>query len=319
MLVAFINRTPDSDLSNDNSSKYYPNKPIKKETALYFLNTGCNRKCRQCYLKNTKVESRNLETAISDIDSLMSNGYNVVPLGSEVLLNPEYLKLYRLTGRKYIRSNGMLIAERPELTERIKNAGLGNIIFTVNTDASNVLETTPLEILERAISISLDAGLNVCESVIICKQNYRDLKGIAEYAIQQGISVIDFLNLMPTNSSLAQLTLNDSEIEQFFEQLAELKKEIPKEVLYMTASRNFGIEYRPNKQSLIEKGRSCPAGSRQKVIGLDNRVYPCVFLMREKDVIGEFGNGEIKLYKPEEQEAEWDCLARKRLKNEGGS
>lgn len=296
-------------------SRYYPNRAIEGKAVVYFLNTSCNRSCSQCYLRNTAGPDRDLQKASDNVTQLLRQGFEVIPAGAEVLLNPDYLEIYRIAKRKYIRSNGTPIANNPELADRIIEYSIDNVLFTLNTDPDNdVLGLTPQEVIEQAIKISLNSGLNVCGSVVITNQNYRNLNQITNDAIDLGVTVLDFINLIPTNSSLNQFVLNESEIKSFFNQITQLKNSIPIETLYLTASPTFGINLRPNKAELLQNEKCCSAGDKFMVIGIDDVVYPCTFLMREEYAIGEFDNGIIRLYDNTgelKQKNRLDCLARR--------
>ena len=47
-----------------------------------------------------------------------------------------------------------------------------------------------------------------------------------------------------------------------------------------------------------------------RLVGLDNRVYPCEFLAREEFILGEFEDGVIKLRRKLVGLSDYDCKAK---------
>lgn len=107
---------------------------------LYILQEGyCNSGCGHCYMKHQKQKpkSRDVKAARKDLVSLVSQGYKGHLRGTEILLNQEYLELFRLVGQEYIQTNGKLLCENHSLSGELKRAKIN--VSTYASEARIIL------------------------------------------------------------------------------------------------------------------------------------------------------------------------------------
>ena len=275
-------------------------------TVVYLLNQGfCNAKCSYCYVNKTTNDKaqRSLNQAYVDILNLQHLGYKVILRGTEILLNPEYLSLFRLVNQTYLQTNGLIIAENPQILSSIKDAAINHIIFTypyIEDEISSISKT----VVEKAINYCFK-NFGITLSIIITKtyaDNLMLLEKACQAALNLGARAIKFIRLMPINPEHITLSLNSEQSKIVLSELHRLKSKYDYNDLIIQTPGCFGMfSYRRllNKEKYSEIDLSniydCPAGIKYFVIDAKNDIYPCLYLMGKKHKMGRYGNNMLKL------------------------
>lgn len=281
---------------------------------LYILQEGyCNSVCGHCYMKlqKQKPKFRDVKTARKDLTSLVSQRYNVHLRGTEILLNREYLELFRLVGQEYIQTNGKLLCENHSLPSGLKRAGINRIMLTYPTEPSGLLDFSE-EMVDNAIRIGSSNDFRMVVDFILTRnilESYRREKkyfeSICEHLINLGVHELRFVRLIPFTEELKKLSLSPSETEDM------VKESVRLEVFYkgrldVTRSGQMGFFdlRRALKKEFLEIDvpapedsgiMDCPAGKKLFVIDMDNSAFPCLYLMSLPHKIGSFRDGKIDL------------------------
>lgn len=287
-------------------------------TVVYLLNQGfCNAKCSYCYVnKSTNGKAqRSLNQAYVDILNLQHLGYKVILRGTEILLNPEYLSLFRLVNQTYLQTNGLIIIEKPQILSSIKDAAINHIIFTypyIEDGISSISKT----VVERAINYCLE-NFCITLSIIITKTYADNLMLLAEAcqtALNLGARAIKFIRLMPINPEHIQLTLDMEQSKRVLSELHRLKGKYDYSDLVIQTPGCFGMfSYRRslNKAKYSEVDLSdvydCPAGIKHFVVDAKNDIYPCLYLMGQEYKIGIY-EGNVFSFKSLIGESIWGKL-----------
>ncbi|HIH22823.1 TPA: hypothetical protein HA238_03785, partial [Candidatus Micrarchaeota archaeon] len=136
----------------------------------------------------------------------------------------------------------------------------------------------------------------------LTKQNLPMISEMVDACVLLGADVIQFLRFMPlevleTSRPLTRrsnglecgpTTIGERDAARFFGKLEELRVRYPS--VYLSAGGSLGFQFRKK-----EKQVSCPAGKTQFVIGLDNGIYPCIYLTQRENRLGEFIDGELEI------------------------
>lgn len=285
---------------------------------MYFLQSGyCNARCRHCYalLQRHPVARRNLSTAQKDLEELISTGYKVHLRGTEILLNPEYLSLFPVVGQKYIQTNGTELLKKPELFEEVAQMGIKKIILTYPGDPLNLLDFSR-QMVEEVVMRSRKIGFRTVLDFIITKEIVKSFqrdndyfRKLAEHIIAIGADELRFVRLIPLSQEMYALTPSAEDVAVITKESVRLEANY-KGALDITRAGQFGLfDLRrklkenflgvkipvPEKSGIMD----CPAGKRLFVIGVDNSVYPCLYLMSPDFRMGEFRNGRIEIDNPE--------------------
>jgi len=271
----------------------------------YLLNEGhCNAKCKHCYINRAKkgAKEKDLDVAYNEIRNLQSQGYQIILRGTEILLHPEFLPLFELVGQNYLQTNGLVIAQTPELLEDIAKHKIQFLIIPYPFDEEGLVNIDP-EASKRAISIAAKL-FSVTVSIIITKSAAHTLwrlREFCEFAFSLGAKAVKFIRLMPITSPLLNFSLNTKESMEVLSEIDNLKKTYDKNKLILQTPGCFGLfEFRRSlKQEKAGKDNSgiydCPAGVKYFVIDTENNVYPCLYLMDERHKIGEFRDAKIEI------------------------
>jgi MoaA/NifB/PqqE/SkfB family radical SAM enzyme len=275
-------------------------------TVVYLLNQGiCSAHCSHCYV-NKKIEGeagRDIEQAFVDIRRLQESSYRVILRGTEILLNLKFLKLFSLVNQTYLQTNGLIIAENPQILSLIRDAGINHLIFTYPF-LENGITDIPKSIVEKAVKISrYDFGITL--SIIVTKDfadNTALLSQACAKALVLGVRAIKFIRLMPINPKHISLTLKSEQSIIILSELDRLKKIFDYNELIIQTPGCFGMfSHRRslNKEKYSEADLSgvydCPAGIKHFVIDAQNDIYPCLYLMGQEHKIGRYEDNKFEL------------------------
>lgn len=173
--------------------------------AYLFAEWKCNLDCHYCWSYDNRVKGMTEQTARRAIDWLESTPCRVLaPTGGEPLLRPDFVhKVIYYAAKKdfwiYLATNGRLL--RPEVTDRLADAGIATINLAVDTIKEKPGLPKALEpvrsYFDYLIKTQYRYGYTVFFNVNICRTNIEDVKQLVEVAHDNGISVTFHVNETP--------------------------------------------------------------------------------------------------------------------------
>ncbi len=245
----------------------------------------CNSSCTGCYVLASESYKnrvdRTEEKIISDLRALAAKGYSILASTTEVLLLERYPEVLQAIGATTVLTNGKIIVANPEILLRLKEIGIEQIVLTANFSNSGLKLTEP-DFFKEALRAVRYFGLKEMVRITLTKQNLPFLQEMVGICNSLGISCIQFLRFMPV--SQGPETVNEADAKKFFRMLELLRAQYPD--IYLSAGGSLGSQFR-------KKRFSCPAGKSQFLIGLDNGIYPCIYLTQKENQLGRFENGEL--------------------------
>lgn len=173
--------------------------------AYLFAEWKCNLDCHYCWSYDNSVKGMTEETARRAIDWLEGTPCRVLaPTGGEPLLRPDFVhKVIYYAAKKdfwiYLATNARLL--RPQVTDRLADAGIATINFAVDT----IKEKPGLPKAFEHVSTNFDYlvrrqyrhGYTVFFNTNICRTNIDDVKQLVEIAHGNGISITFHINEAP--------------------------------------------------------------------------------------------------------------------------
>lgn len=173
--------------------------------AYLFTEWKCNLDCHYCWAFENSVKGMTEEVAKRSIDWLHSTTCRVLALmGGEPLLRPDFAhKVIYYAAKKgfwiYVPTNARLM--RPEVTDRLADAGMAIVNFAVDTvDEKPGLPKalTPVrKYFDYLIRKQYKYGYCVFFNINICRTNLEDVKQLTEIAHDHGIATDYHINESP--------------------------------------------------------------------------------------------------------------------------
>jgi len=192
--------------------------------AYLFAEWKCNLDCHYCWSYDNRVKGMTEQTARRAIDWLEATPCRVLaPTGGEPLLRPDFVhKVIYYAAKKdfwiYLATNARLL--RPEVTDRLADAGISTINFAVDTIKEKPGLPKAFEHVqsnfEYLVKRQYRYGYTVFFNVNICRTNIDDVKQLVEIAHDNGISLTFHINETPMmeQSHFKHLSENDTYIRQ---------------------------------------------------------------------------------------------------------
>ena len=190
--------------------------------AYLFAEWKCNLDCHYCWSYDNRVKGMTEETARRAIDWLETTPCRVLaPTGGEPLLRPDFVhKIIYYAAKKnfwvYLATNARLL--RPEVTDRLADAGIATINFAVDTMKEKPGLPKAFEHVSRNFDYLVKRqyryGYTVFFNTNICRTNIEDVKQLVEVAHDNGISLTFHINEAPMmeQSHFKHLHQNDTYI-----------------------------------------------------------------------------------------------------------
>jgi MoaA/NifB/PqqE/SkfB family radical SAM enzyme len=254
----------------------------------------CNRKvCSDCYViksESFRDRVRRSETEIiSDIRGLVEKGYCVLPITTELLMFSRFIRILEAAESKRLLTNGAEITARPGVLGDLKMIGVRQITLTLDFGNSGMVRPD-LGVAMDAWRRIENAGIEPMGRITLNKLNYMKAGEMVDACFKSGIRLLQFNRFMDLSGQGRMLKTTDA--REVFEQirLARQKYPVSKGGIYVSAAGGMGSVYR-------EKKFECEAGKTPVAIGMDNYVYPCIYLTQEENRIGRFEGGEIIIEK----------------------
>lgn len=254
--------------------------------------SSCNiKKCKHCYISYKGDRTADDLKAISEN---LTKKHRVYINGAEVLINKEYFNSYETVKQNWFLTNGLEIYRNPNIIQYLKSKGIEIVEMSYHFGIQDKISIMNNMMLEEIIKILKNNEMEIKILVTITSENYKMLNEMCNKAISLGVDRIVFTNFVNQGNAINMSNHNILTEEQkniFFEQLRQVRHAIPKEVLKIERSGNFGRD-KLNDNCHFK----CIAGSQSIVITPDNNIYPCIFLSKPGYEIGKLINGEIVLY-----------------------
>lgn len=259
-----------------------------------FVNSKCNAGCKHCYIEYSG--ERSPENTLETVKQLQSLGHKVTIAGSEVLLNPEYLKSYQQAGHDRVLTNGIILDQDKSLYDLLRAYGIEKLVFSIHFGIEKNLKSVPEELVARVIRESKMRGFVVWVLTVITPQNYDSIAEMCKRVAEYEVDTFYPMQIVAHKPELSGLT--PKQLEIFFSEIAKIKEQYSKSDLEIKLRGNFGPRPGSKKsEKAAKKNKFCPAGKDLVVIDPQNNVYGCPFLMQEKNIIGKYKDGEIIIEK----------------------
>lgn len=249
----------------------------------------CNVKCQHCYIEYTgNISSDKLE----EIVMRLKEKYEVSLNGTEILLNPEYLKILKILEQDRVLTNGIIIHNNDKLLDEMKENNIEWVCMSYHFDFHNLISPVDKEIIHDNIRKLKEKGFNVELMATISTINYGKVEEMVNKAIALGADCLRFTNLFNegrTTNLDNKLLLNDEQINNFFDQFYYCKEKYGDKIK-IRRSGTFSRDFRK-----INSTYYCPANANTIALAPNLKVYPCPFLVKEGYEIGSYDNGIIYL------------------------
>jgi len=173
--------------------------------AYLFTEWKCNLDCHYCWSFDNRIKGMTEEVARRSIDWLHSTTCRVLAfMGGEPLLRPQFVhKASYYAAKKgfwiYLPTNAYLL--RPEVTDRLLDAGIAIVNFAVDTvDEKPGLPKALNNVrknFEYLLRKQYKYGLAVFFNINICRTNLDDVRQLTEIAHDNGIATDYHINESP--------------------------------------------------------------------------------------------------------------------------
>jgi MoaA/NifB/PqqE/SkfB family radical SAM enzyme len=253
----------------------------------------CNFRCSGCYLLESKTIASSVRRSegeiIQSMKQLRLDGYSVLPSTTEILMFKRFAEMLETCGSKYLLTNGKIVVQQPALLKEAKAAGVQQVVVTINTGDSGLV-LPDKDVAFQAAKLASGAGLDVAGRVRITPKNYGRVSEIVEGCMKRGVRTIQFLRNLVLSGQ--EEMLNGQKLCAFFQKLEEARRSFPlgEAGAYVSASGSLGGVWR-------KKPFKCNAGKSPITIGVDNNIYPCIYLTQEENRIGRFENGKVAIFR----------------------
>jgi len=240
--------------------------------------SDCNMNCTHCFL--SYEGTRSPEDVIDLVDRFRTN-YRVIVAGSETLTNLGYLEAYRRAGQKYILTNGLLLHQKPELFDLLREYGIEEIQLSLHFGIQEDLHSVPEKIVRDVIQQAKVKGFRVQVAVTITTENCQNVEEMCSQVCEMEVDRIRFIKYLKFGSAREEdrLKLTDSERKTFFDLVDEARSKYDKAELTIQIASNFGPREGTKGEELAKCNQYCPAGEKLFVIAPNGQVYGCPYLM----------------------------------------
>ncbi|MBU4579715.1 radical SAM protein [Patescibacteria group bacterium] len=288
------------------------NKMGGKMKIVYMITDECNTRCLHCYKKKGKSIKRSVSECKKDIKNLLKKEHQVITAGAEILCNPKILQVYQLVKQNYLLSNGIILANNPEIFEQLILYGINKVEISWHIGFQSVLNQIPEHVIRKAILNAQKKGLLVQINCVISNKNYTLIKNICQKSLSIGVRHLKLFQLLPTRREMLKFQLTETQKASVIKQAQESRQVHDRETLYLQLHPNFNSQITKKSIKAKKNGLFCLAGKDFAVVETDNRVYPCPFLSQDQFCIGTFHEGQLIINKKIKHDGK-DCLAEKLL------
>ncbi len=255
---------------------------MEKQAVILMVNDreACNMECTHCYLPYEGV--RTPENVVELVKNLKDR-YRVVIAGSETLVDLGYLEAYEKAGQKYILTNGVLLAQKPEIFDELERHGIEEIWLSLHFGIQKDLHSVPEKIINDVVSQAKEKGFKVWITVVISPENYNQVNEMCAKVKKMGADTIGFLKYIKLGCANAEEreVLKGKERQEFFDLVQQARDQYAKDDLNIVLHGNFGPRKGSKGEQLAQQNEFCHAAEKIFAIDPDGNVYGCPFLMNE--------------------------------------
>lgn len=253
------------------------------------LTAACNCRCLYCYnhwrhcskMNKTTMSQELLEITLNELIS--NNVFQVLFTGGECLLAKELLfygidKLVAAGVDCTLNSNLTLITK--EVAERLYRLGLRGILTSVSSHRDETHDRIfchkgALDKTMRGIQTCLDAGINVAASMVVIKENAKDVIPTGRMLKSIGIKQFFATKASPPLNApdFQKLMLSREEMIRVLDDLniLRIQDDMGVGILECYPLCSYGL---PEKYPFVAT-RKCSAGITTVTIGSDGGIRPC--------------------------------------------
>jgi MoaA/NifB/PqqE/SkfB family radical SAM enzyme len=267
----------------------------EKKTVDYIIDSVCSKianPCKMCYVKAMKHAGKKIvkdtQTIVSDLSTLNQQGYSTFIVTRDLLTRNDWKEIVKAAKEEHILTTGQPIVDNPSILEDMVESGIKQVVMSANLeDVAKKLNLPDAETTKKAVGMVKSKGISAMLTMMVNKDNYKKVYEMVDYAVSLGADNLRFLQYIPLFGD-HDSALNKQEMKFFLESSYELQEsgKYPESTIYISREGNFSGPYH-------KKGCTCDAVSEHLLIGLDNLIYPCLFFVNPKFVIGKFLDGQI--------------------------
>ena len=253
---------------------------------LIMTTSKCNARCKHCYIP---YEGHFDPDELYDtIRNFQAQGYNVYLNGTEPLLEPRYLRCFKLADQKIVMTNGLAICSNSQYIYDIKEAGIETVGISYHFDAHARFSDVSPYLAEAALKIVDLAGLHARVMTTVTRPYLEKIPEYCAWCVKKGFKEIRFTNYMGqgrAKSMVDEMALTAEDRKRYYEIISEQRKKYPIDLLRISSCGSFGACGSPNM--------SCMAVRDFIVLTPDLKVYPCFFMTEAGRECGFYKDGYI--------------------------
>jgi len=264
------------------------------------LDAKCEHVCRGCYLTTQRyLPARSSDVAIEHVSVLMSQDFDTRITGSNLVRYPSIEKLISHCEQDYLLGDASSINEDVGKMKLIKECGVQRIFLT-SPLSYHLPENRAIDI-EKSVKAVKQSEIEPVLTYVLGRGSEIYLTEMVDECLRLGVTSMRFMRYIPTLDEELNSFITDDELPAILGRIDSLRKNIPKSQLNIHIHGNFGTWFRK------DKGPACFSGENLFIIGLDNKVYPCEFLMYPQYVLGEWDENNLHIYRNLRGLSNYDC------------
>lgn len=231
--------------------------------SISIINCGneCNQSCKQCfYQENNDKKKLKINDQISIIEKIKNKNPNtkIFLFPKEATTSPQLFSEYKKINQLYLLSNGKKV--NPRFIEKMKEANIKKIKITLfgSIDDQNYFNKNTEEEynqIQRNIRNCTNEGINVLVYNVLSSRSMVNIDQLCKKAVNLGVKRIDFLKLLPVNSSRTtekDLLTQEDMLTCVIPSIEEMRKRY-KDKIHLSLSLLFGPNF--YKKTLEEAKR----------------------------------------------------------------
>lgn len=251
---------------------------------LYFLLEThlCRKHCKGCYLSpQRKYIDRKADEVIKALAIISKkNLFDIRVTGSNLPAYDKIEEVLKFCNQDYLLGDLNSISTiSPKKLKKLFSLGIKRIFLT--SPSSCHVKYTKNKINDAIVSIK-QAKMEVALTYVLDKKNITKWREMIKESIELKVNSIRFMRFMPLPNESKENFISDEELKPFIKKIYKARKRIPIETLRIYLHGQMGTWFRR------EKGECCFAGENLFIVGTDNIIYPCEFLMYPEFALGRF-------------------------------
>ena len=249
------------------------------------VTSRCTTNCKHCCLNFVGTKS---PEDVSTMVLALQEKYEIRLDGSELLLNEEYINIMKRIGQDNVLTNGRVILQNPERCIRIlRENDIKDVYFSYHYGLQHLINDIPLVDVEQAINIIKNAGFRIGIMTTVTNVNMHQIEDVCKKAIDLGAFFIQVNPLILQGQ--AKLHMKNYALSS--EEMDTLRQKLL--YLYDHYSNRITIDLGKAFEATPGEDFFCRAVEKKVWIGIDNKVYPCIFLLEPGMEIGIYQDGKV--------------------------